>query len=87
MMPMMNALGYVQYVVVAVVGAWLAISGATNLTLVGTNTATLGMIASFLTIFLFDICKCYITIYTYDTDFFVFLHIKGSFRKKLPSSI
>lgn len=50
MMPMMNALGYVQYVVVAVVGAWLAISGATNLTLVGTNTATLGMIASFLTL-------------------------------------
>ena len=50
MMPMMNAFGYVQYVVVAVVGAWLAISGATNLTLVGTNTATLGMIASFLTL-------------------------------------
>ncbi len=50
MMPMMNALGYVQFVVVAVVGAWLAISGATNLTLVGTNTATLGMIASFLTL-------------------------------------
>lgn len=50
MMPMMNALGYVQYVVVAVVGAWLAISGATNLTLVGTNTTTLGMIASFLTL-------------------------------------
>ena len=50
MMPMMNALGYVQYVILAVVGAWMAISGAKNLTLVGMNTVTLGMIASFLTL-------------------------------------
>ena len=50
MMPMMNALGYVQYVIIAVVGAWMAISGAGNLTLVGMNTVTLGMIASFLTL-------------------------------------
>lgn len=50
MMPMMNALGYVQYVILAVVGAWMAISGARNLTLVGMNTVTLGMIASFLTL-------------------------------------
>lgn len=50
MMPMMNALGYVQYVIIAIVGAWLAITGATNLTIFGTNTMTLGMIASFLTL-------------------------------------
>ncbi len=50
MMPMMNAFGYVQYVIIAVVGAWMAISGAKNLTLVGMNTVTLGMIASFLTL-------------------------------------
>lgn len=50
MMPIMNALGYVQYVIIAVVGAWLAISGAANLTIFGFNTASLGMIASFLTL-------------------------------------
>lgn len=50
MMPMMNALGYVQYVIIAVVGAWFAISGSTNLTIFGTDTVTLGMIASFLTL-------------------------------------
>ncbi len=50
MMPMMNALGYIQYVIIAVVGAWMAISGVTNLTIHGTNTMTLGMIASFLTL-------------------------------------
>lgn len=50
MMPMMNALGYVQYVIIAIVGAWLAITKATNLTIFGTNTLTLGMIASFLTL-------------------------------------
>lgn len=50
MMPMMNALGYVQYVIIAIVGAWMAISGADNLTFVGVNTVTLGTIASFLTL-------------------------------------
>lgn len=50
MMPMMNALGYVQYVVIAIAGAWMAISGAGNLTILGTNTVTLGTIASFLTL-------------------------------------
>lgn len=50
MMPMMNALGYVQYVIIAIVGAWMAISGADNLTLAGVNTVTLGTIASFLTL-------------------------------------
>lgn len=50
MMPMMNALGYIQYVIVALVGAAMAIFETTNLTLLGTNTLTLGMIASFLTL-------------------------------------
>lgn len=50
MMPMMNALGYVQYVIIAIVGAWMAISGVRNLTIFGINTVTLGMIASFLTL-------------------------------------
>ncbi|MGN1235667.1 MAG: ABC transporter ATP-binding protein, partial [Christensenellaceae bacterium] len=50
MMPMMNALGYVQYVVVAVLGAYMAIAGVTNLGLTGTGVLTLGMIASFLTL-------------------------------------
>lgn len=50
MMPMMNALGYVQYVIIAIIGAWMAISGAGNLTLTGLNTVTLGTIVSFLTL-------------------------------------
>ena len=50
MMPMMNALGYVQYVIIAIVGAWMAISGVGNLTILGKNTITLGTIASFLTL-------------------------------------
>ena len=50
MMPLLNALGYLQYVLIAVVGAWLAISGAANWTIFGTDTMTLGMIASFLTL-------------------------------------
>ncbi len=50
MMPIMNALGYVQYVIIAIAGAWMAISGAPNLTISGMNTVTLGMIASFLTL-------------------------------------
>lgn len=50
MMPMMNALGYVQYVIIAVIGAYMAIKGITNLSIFGTNMMTLGMIASFLTL-------------------------------------
>ncbi|MGN1048823.1 MAG: ABC transporter ATP-binding protein, partial [Eubacteriales bacterium] len=50
MMPMMNALGYVQYVIIAILGAYMAITGITNLGLTGTGTLTLGMIASFLTL-------------------------------------
>lgn len=50
MMPMMNALGYVQYVILAVLGAYMAIHGTTNLGLTGTGVLTLGAIASFLTL-------------------------------------
>ncbi|MGN1073858.1 MAG: ABC transporter ATP-binding protein, partial [Eubacteriales bacterium] len=50
MMPMMNALGYVQYVIIAILGAYMAIAGTANLSLAGTGTLTLGMIASFLTL-------------------------------------
>ena len=50
MMPMMNALGYIQYVIIAVLGAYMAIAGVTNLGLTGTGVLTLGMIASFLTL-------------------------------------
>ena len=50
MMPMMNALGYVQYVIIAILGGFMAIYGITNLGLTGTGTLTLGMIASFLTL-------------------------------------
>ena len=49
-MPLMNALGYVQYVIIAIVGAYMAIAEVTNLGLTGTGTLTLGMIASFLTL-------------------------------------
>lgn len=50
MMPMINALGYVQYVILAVLGGYMAIQGITNLGLTETGTLTLGMIASFLTL-------------------------------------
>lgn len=48
MMPMMNALGYMQYVILAILGAYMAIAGVPNPGLTGTGTLTLGMIASFL---------------------------------------
>ncbi len=48
MMPMMNTLGYLQYIIIAVLGAYMAIAGVSNLGLFGFNTMTLGMIASFL---------------------------------------
>ncbi|MGN0659411.1 MAG: ABC transporter ATP-binding protein [Emergencia sp.] len=50
MMPMMNALGYVQYVIIALLGAYMAVEGMTNLGLGGKGEMTLGMIASFLTL-------------------------------------
>ena len=49
-MPMMNALGYLIYVVVAVLGGYMAIAGTPNLGLAGFGTLTLGAIASFLTL-------------------------------------
>ncbi len=49
-MPMMNALGYVQYVIIAIFGGFMAIYGTSNLGLTGTGMLTLGMIASFLTL-------------------------------------
>jgi len=49
-MPFMNALGYFQYVIVALVGAWFAIAKISNPTIAGINTLTLGTIASFLTL-------------------------------------
>ncbi|MGI0518859.1 ABC transporter ATP-binding protein [Treponema denticola] len=49
-MPFMNALGYFQYVIVALVGAWFSIAKIPNPTIAGINTLTLGTIASFLTL-------------------------------------
>ncbi len=50
MMPMMNTLGYVQYVIIAILGAYMAIYGIRNIGLSGAGTLTLGAIASFLTL-------------------------------------
>jgi len=50
MMPMMNALGYIQYVIIAILGGYLAISSSLNVGLTGINVLTLGAIASFLTL-------------------------------------
>ncbi len=50
LMPIMNALGYLLYIVVAIAGGYMAIKEMGNLSLVGTNVLTLGMIASFLTL-------------------------------------
>ncbi|MGN0422034.1 MAG: ABC transporter ATP-binding protein [Lachnospiraceae bacterium] len=49
-MPMMCGLNYLQYVIIAILGGYMAIYGVTNLGLTGINTMTLGMIASFLTL-------------------------------------
>lgn len=46
--PIMNNVGYLQYILLAVVGGLMAISGMTNVSFSGVNTVTLGMIASFL---------------------------------------
>ena len=50
MMPLMNNFGYILYVLVAILGAGLAIGGVTNVSLKGINSLSLGMIASFLTL-------------------------------------
>ncbi len=48
LMPIMNNLGYILYVLLAVVGGAMAIGGVPNIGLTGINVVTLGMIASFL---------------------------------------
>ncbi len=48
LMPLMNGLGYFLYVIIAIVGGYLALSGLPNLSLLGVSTLTLGTIASFL---------------------------------------
>ncbi len=48
--PVNNNMGHILYVVLAIAGGTLAISGVTNLTLHGTGTLTLGAIAAFLTL-------------------------------------
>ncbi len=47
-MPLMNNFGYLLYVLLAILGGIMAIAGFPNLTIVGVNALTLGMIASFL---------------------------------------
>ena len=49
-MPIMNVLGYVPYVIVAIWGAYMAIVPVTNLGLAVTGTMAFGMITSFLTL-------------------------------------
>lgn len=49
-MPVMGALGYVQYVIIAVLGGYMAITGFRNIGLHGAGVMTLGSIASFLTL-------------------------------------
>lgn len=48
MMPLVNNFGYLLYVLIAVVGGWIALSETANLSLRGVNILTLGMLASFL---------------------------------------
>jgi len=48
--PINNNLGHLLYVLLAVLGAALSLSGAPNFSLAGTGTVTLGMIASFMTL-------------------------------------
>ena len=48
LMPIMHNLGYILYVLLAVIGGVLAIRGLANISLAGTGALTLGIIASFL---------------------------------------
>ena len=48
--PVNNNMGHILYVILAIVGGALAISGTTNLSLQGAGVLTLGAIASFLTL-------------------------------------
>lgn len=49
-MPMLCGLDYLQYVIIAILGAYMAIFQTANLGLTGIHTLSLGMIASFLTL-------------------------------------
>ena len=50
-MPLMNAFGYALYVILALIGGYMAIAGTRNFGIIsGSGTLTLGMIASFLTL-------------------------------------
>ncbi|MBR6735416.1 MAG: ABC transporter ATP-binding protein [Oscillospiraceae bacterium] len=48
LMPIMANLGHLQYVLIAVIGSFMALLGVTNVGLSGVSTLTLGSIASFL---------------------------------------
>ncbi len=48
LMPIMNNVGFILYVVIAIVGGALGIAGVTNVSLTGIGVLTLGAIASFL---------------------------------------
>ena len=48
LMPLMNNLGHVLYVLIAIIGGVMAISSTPNIVLTGINTLSLGAIASFL---------------------------------------
>ena len=48
LMPLMNGLGYFLYVIIAIIGGYLALTGTPNLSLTGMGVLTLGTIASFL---------------------------------------
>ena len=48
--PMMFALGYVQYIILAILGGYMAINGITNLSLSGAGLLSLGSLVSFLTL-------------------------------------
>lgn len=50
LMPIMNNMGHVLYILLAIVGGGLAVAGVTNLSLRGFSGLTLGTIASFLTL-------------------------------------
>ena len=48
LMPVVNNMGYILYVLLALVGGAMAVAGVWNISITGTGALTLGMIASFL---------------------------------------
>lgn len=50
LMPLMGALGYVLYIIIALAGGAMAIAGVSNVSVGGEATLTLGTIAAFLTL-------------------------------------